>query len=411
MSVAGGNFCLCCGEEVILTIPHVTEHLQRRHNILASAPVLAANMFVNNQACQEVTIILKEFDQKNAAIDHMEKNKMAMLQILSQKDLRIAALTKELVAIEKLSVSALADSARWNAGEKIVFDQKLKYLKRQGFLTLVKKSKLSAEKIRFSDQKVEEQRKEIHDLKLKNASLVKEIENLKVCVEAQQVQLRSVSKSIGAVKSKVVVERKSLKTKIENLTAELVETKCELQKENRMLEAEQNVVKDLQNQIHEFEAANDFFEKSKQSTQHQLEDLQKQILKLEIDLEKKDKDFQEKWEILIMEKDKVVGNMRQSFDEDRLCFEVKMDLKEKEIEDLRSKLRNASIQVGLIESDLRQHQKNLLEHFQLITKVMQPMLEIRNLNGSSTAVVRSFSERVLQTLVKTLVAEDANVDG
>ena len=88
---------------------------------MASAPVLAANMFANSDAYQEATIILKEFDQKNVAIEHMEKNKMATLQILSQKDLRIEALTKELIAIEKLSVSGLAEKARLN-WDKIVVD-------------------------------------------------------------------------------------------------------------------------------------------------------------------------------------------------------------------------------------------------------------------------------------------------
>ena len=115
---------------MILTVQHVTEHLERGHNILASAPVFAANIFANSQAYQEENIILLEFDEKNAAIEHMEKNKMATLQILSQKDLRIEAENLE----------------------------------------------------------------------------------LKVCVEAQQTQLNSVTKSVEAVKCKVLVERKSLKT-------------------------------------------------------------------------------------------------------------------------------------------------------------------------------------------------------
>ena len=85
-----------------------------------------------------------------------------------------------------------------------------------------------------------------------------------------------------------------------------------------------------------------------------------------------------------------------------------MDLKEKEIEDLRSNLRNASNQADLIKSDLKKHQKNLLEHFQAITKAM---LVIRNVDGSISADVLNLSEKVLDTFAKTLAAEDQNSDG
>ena len=102
-----------------------------------------------------------------------------------------------------------------------------------------------------------------------------------------------------------------------------------------------------------------FIETSKQPTWDQLQDLQNQILKLKIAMEKRGEDFQERCGILKTEMEKEMENMRQSFDEDRLVFEVNMDVKEKEIEDLRNKLRNASDKADLIKSNL----KTLLEHF------------------------------------------------
>merc|ERR1719318_594854 len=299
----------------------------------------------------------------------------------------------------------------------------------------------------ISDQKVEEQNKEIHDLQSKNDSLVKEVEylhkslesvnikmkglenqlkcsqekeaenaKLKLCIESQQTQLKSVTKSVEAVKCQVMVERKSMKCKIANLTAELLETKNELQKKNNTLEANQHVIKDITKKFHNLETANDilFVETSNQPTHQQLEELQKQIFKLEVALEKKDMDYQKmnieeqkRWEILTVEKDKVIEEMKQSFDEERLCFEVAIHVKEKEVEDSRNKLRNACYQADLIKSDLKKHRKNLLKHFQALTEAMRVL---RNLNGNSNADVLHLSEKVLDTLVKTLVGENQNFD-
>merc|ERR1719318_1616209 len=299
----------------------------------------------------------------------------------------------------------------------------------------------------ISDQKVEEQNKEIHDLQSKNDSLVKEVEylhkslesvnikmkglenqlkcsqekeaenaKLKLCIESQQTQLKSVTKSVEAVKCQVMVERKSMKCKIANLTAELLETKKELQKKNNTIEANQHVIKDITKKFHILETANDilFVEASNQPTHQQLEELQKQIFKLEVALEKKDMDYQKmnieeqkRWEILTVEKDEVIEKMKQSFDEERLCFEVAIHVKEKEVEDSRNKFRNACYQADLIKSDLKKHRKNLLKHFQALTKAMRVL---RNLNGKSNADVLNLSEKVLDSLVKTLVGEDQNFD-
>ena len=52
-------------------------------------------MFANRNAYEEVWIILREFEAKSADLEHVEKNKRAALDILSQKDEEFKLLVDE----------------------------------------------------------------------------------------------------------------------------------------------------------------------------------------------------------------------------------------------------------------------------------------------------------------------------
>eukprot|EP00092_Neocalanus_flemingeri_P039238 GFUD01042717.1.p1 GENE.GFUD01042717.1~~GFUD01042717.1.p1 ORF type:complete len:144 (-),score=29.66 GFUD01042717.1:190-573(-) len=104
--------CPLCRNPMGLTFPLLQEHLERNHYIFTSAEVLAANMFSNNLAKQDVLIILKEFDEKNAAIQHMERDRIASSHILSQKDVTIRELELMLAATKTKASKRIQDQLK-----------------------------------------------------------------------------------------------------------------------------------------------------------------------------------------------------------------------------------------------------------------------------------------------------------
>ena len=95
------NFCLLCQDPMGLNVQDVAEHLESKHLLTTSAGVLAANMFANRHAYEEVWIILREFEAKSAELEHVEKNKRAALDILSQKDEEFKLLVDEVKELKE----------------------------------------------------------------------------------------------------------------------------------------------------------------------------------------------------------------------------------------------------------------------------------------------------------------------
>eukprot|EP00092_Neocalanus_flemingeri_P039573 GFUD01043089.1.p1 GENE.GFUD01043089.1~~GFUD01043089.1.p1 ORF type:complete len:667 (+),score=211.52 GFUD01043089.1:47-2002(+) len=184
--------CPLCRDPMCVTIPHVTEHLERKHLLRTSAAVLAGNMFANSQANEEVWIILKEFDQKNKEIEYMEKSKIAALQILYEKDVAIKKLKEEITELKNNVVGTPPEAF----------------------------------------QEIEVQKQEIHQLKVKNASLAYEIDTLRKEREAENARLKEYNNS-QAIQFKLLKkglgdEKRSFNFRIDRLTVELSETKDNL---------------------------------------------------------------------------------------------------------------------------------------------------------------------------------------
>merc|ERR1719186_2123482 len=168
-------------------------------------------MFVSRQAYQEVWIILREFKEKSAAIEHMEKNKRAALQILSQKDEEIKKLIQEVKELQK----QLEDIK-----SKTKIDQN--YYENARLRQRIEIEKLT------HDKEMEVSKEEIIELNVSNSSLTqekeeREVENakLKDLAKDKETQLSSVAEKFENIKRPVIVERSVLNSKIDSLTAEL----------------------------------------------------------------------------------------------------------------------------------------------------------------------------------------------
>merc|ERR1719186_1530440 len=168
-------------------------------------------MFVSRQAYQEVWIILREFKEKSAAIEHMEKNKRAALQILSQKDEEIKKLIQEVKELKK-QLEDIKSEAK--------IDQN--YYENARLRQRIEIEKLT------HDKEMEVRKEEIIELKVRNSSLTqqkeeREVENakLKDLAKDKETQLRSVAEKFENIKRLVIVERSVLNSKIDSVTAEL----------------------------------------------------------------------------------------------------------------------------------------------------------------------------------------------
>eukprot|EP00092_Neocalanus_flemingeri_P009005 GFUD01009689.1.p1 GENE.GFUD01009689.1~~GFUD01009689.1.p1 ORF type:complete len:581 (+),score=181.10 GFUD01009689.1:50-1744(+) len=512
--------CPLCTGLMGLTLPGMTEHLERKHLLLTSAAVLASNMFANSQAFEEVRIILKEFDEKNASIEHKEKNKIAAIELLSKKDIEINVLNEEVNELKKLAANKtealqkIEDEQErrqdklilWST-ELSVFEDKLKCEKEMeaenaelkesnkslqiqlrslekgvvderrsfnfridGLTTELVGTKENLESLKRENEiikklceswkqlveagaesgkeilrlrkslesermtcyeETENQREEILELKVKNASLssvmkakcenesIAENAQVKDCVEAQQNVLKT-------LKTRVVAERSVLNLKVASLTTELFQTKETLEGLKKENEVSKNNYVRLQNLCIKLEMYNlkmcveasalrKNLDEMKMSMDEEevrsskvVADLNKQIVKLRITIKNKDVNMNmknSKRKVLARNNTKKIEDMLKCFDDEKVCLENTLARKESEVDKLRNEFRHALIQANLLNSDLNKHQQNLVEHFQTILKARKNIKNTSNWVPGADGSVMKMYEEVVDSAVKSLVVD------
>eukprot|EP00092_Neocalanus_flemingeri_P019198 GFUD01020797.1.p1 GENE.GFUD01020797.1~~GFUD01020797.1.p1 ORF type:complete len:555 (+),score=163.43 GFUD01020797.1:50-1666(+) len=486
--------CPLCTGLMGMTLPGMTEHLERKHLLLTSAAVLASNMFANSQAFEEVRIILKEFDEKNASIEHNEKNKIAAIELLSKKDIEINVLNEEVNELKKLAANKTEalqkiedeqegilklrqDKLSLWSTELSVFEDRLKCEKEKeaentelkesnkslqiqltslekgvvderrsfnfridGLTTVLLGTKENRECLKRENERLrksfesermtyyeetENQRGEILELKVKNASLssvmkakcenesIAENAQVKDCVEAQQNVLKT-------LKTRVVAEKGVLNLKVASLTTELFQTKETVEGLKKENEASKNNYESLQNLCVKLEIFNlkicvkesalrKNFDKMKISMDEEevksskvVADLNKQIVKLRITIKNKDVNINNS---LARNNTKKIEDMQKCFDEEKVCLENTLARKESEVDKLRNEFRHALIQANLLNSDLNKHQQNLVEHFQTMLKARQIIKNTSNLVPGADGSVMKMYEEVVDSAVKSLVVD------
>eukprot|EP00092_Neocalanus_flemingeri_P019199 GFUD01020798.1.p1 GENE.GFUD01020798.1~~GFUD01020798.1.p1 ORF type:complete len:563 (+),score=175.40 GFUD01020798.1:50-1690(+) len=494
--------CPLCTGLMGLTLPGMAEHLERKHFLLTSAAVLASNMFANSQAFEEVRIILKEFDEKNALIEHNEKNKNAAIEILSEKDIEIIVLNEEVNELKKLAVNKTEalqkiedeqegilklrqDKLSLWSTELSVFEDRLKCEQEKeaentelkesnkslqiqlrslekgvvderrsfnfridGLTTVLLGTKENRECLKRENERLrksfesermtyyeetENQRREILELKVKNASLssvmkaksenesIAENAQVKDCVEAQHNVLET-------LKTRVVAEKGVLNLKVASLTTELFQTKETVEGLKKENEASKNNYESLQNLCVKLEIFNLKICEQESALRKNLDemkmsmdeeevrsskvvaDLNKQIVKLRITTKNKDVEINNsKWKALARtlarNNTKKIEDMQKCFDDEKVCFENTLARKESEVDKLRNEFRHALIQANLLNSDLNKHQQNLVEHFQTMLKARKNIKNTSNLVPGADGSVMKMYEEVVDSAVKSLVVD------
>eukprot|EP00092_Neocalanus_flemingeri_P019554 GFUD01021184.1.p1 GENE.GFUD01021184.1~~GFUD01021184.1.p1 ORF type:complete len:635 (+),score=214.47 GFUD01021184.1:73-1905(+) len=458
-------------------------------------------MFANSQANEEVWIILKEFDQKNKEIEYMEKSKIAALQILYEKDVAIKKLKEEItelknnlvgtppeafqeIEVQKQEIHQLkvknaslayemdtlrkereAENARlkeYNNSQTIQFkllkkglgDEKRSFNFRIDRLTIeLSETKDNLDGLKRVNSKIttncdnlqnrwestekqlvearasslqncnesekmkktiENQHNEILEIKVRNASLQSEIENL----EDVDAQLKN---DLKTLKNQVFTG----KLKTGSLTNELFQTKINsegLKKENELIK---NNCMDLQHLCLKLE---EFFEKKcketsllsknleeikknkvveEKASSKVMEDLNKQIIKLGMGVENEDFNMNNKLETLTRDSTEKIEDMKKRFDKEKIKLEDALTKKESEVTKLRNEFSHALNQANLLNHDLKKHQQNLVEHFQTILKAKQMLRNTSNPVPGVGGSVMKFYEEALDTVVKSLVQDFA----
>ena len=155
-----------------LNVQDVAEHLESKHLLTTSAGVLAANIFANREAYEEVWIILREFEAKSTAHEHLEKNRNAALHILSQKDEE-----------NKLLIDEVQELKEQLALNKMVAKFELKYE------TSRLRQRIESERLTHNKE-IEDQQEEMLDLKVKESSLTNEMETLRRHASSMSMDLK-----------------------------------------------------------------------------------------------------------------------------------------------------------------------------------------------------------------------------
>eukprot|EP00092_Neocalanus_flemingeri_P090022 GFUD01113996.1.p1 GENE.GFUD01113996.1~~GFUD01113996.1.p1 ORF type:complete len:504 (+),score=136.98 GFUD01113996.1:178-1512(+) len=400
-------------------------------------------MFANSQANEEVWIILKEFDEKNKAIEFMEKNKIAALHVLYEKDLEIKARNEEVNELKKkLTGTPKEPFQSIEHQQKEIHELKAKNTsfayemdtRRQEYELKVLENKLKYEKenvkIRRNchermtyHKETKNKRKEILELKNRNASLSSEMENLKFQVitvesklkcgkesKAENTQLKDLVKTL---KDQLVTEKSNRKENIDGLRKEneqiqndcmnlqhlcikleeLIEKKCleskvlgrnplKMKKYCEGLETENELIKNNCINLQRLCAECKVVEEIRSCK------LAAEIMKLKMAVENKD------------------FNMKRCFDKEKLYLEDSLAKRESEIVSLSNRFRHALDQANLLFNVLNKHQQNLVEHFQTILKAKQTIRNTSNpvpvgVDGSDM----NLYEEALDTAVKSLVQD------
>eukprot|EP00092_Neocalanus_flemingeri_P026622 GFUD01028855.1.p1 GENE.GFUD01028855.1~~GFUD01028855.1.p1 ORF type:complete len:454 (+),score=137.93 GFUD01028855.1:54-1415(+) len=391
--------CLVCLEPMGLTVNHVTEHLQRKHHLVTSAAVLAANMFANSQANGEVWIVLREFDGKNAAIEHMERTKTTALQFLALKDVEIAALIEQVKNLKNQLLAHTQAEAVTSRLIQRIDSERLQLLDRNASLTDEMKILRQTESELSTELQVLEKK-----LKCENE---REAENarLKDSVKVMKTQLISLKKG-------VFDERRAFNFRISCLTTELLETNERLENLEREKELSQTNCEDLQNLCMKWEDIIDkkCVEATKLSKNLEEVKMDKEVVEMERfqvmaglnDQIRQKNDFNlnnDKWETLVNEKMKETEDMRKCFEKERSC-------KEYAIREMRNEFRNALRQANLLYDDLMKHQQRLIEHFQTILKGKQMIRSLDTIDPNDGGTVKNLFEEALESAVKCLVANN-----
>eukprot|EP00092_Neocalanus_flemingeri_P089452 GFUD01113202.1.p1 GENE.GFUD01113202.1~~GFUD01113202.1.p1 ORF type:complete len:545 (-),score=160.11 GFUD01113202.1:94-1680(-) len=476
--------CPLCTGLMGLTLPGMAEHLERKHFLLTSAAVLASNMFANSQAFEEVRIILKEFDEKNALIEHNEKNKNAAIEILSEKDIEIIVLNEEVNELKKLAVNKTEalqkiedeqegilklrqDKLSLWSTELSVFEDRLKCEQEKeaentelkesnkslqiqlrslekgvvderrsfnfridGLTTVLLGTKENRECLKRENERLrksfesermtyyeetENQRREILELKVKNASLSS--------VKETKCENENVLKTL---KIRVVAERSVLNLKVASLTTELFQTKETLEGLKKENEVSKNNYEMLQNLCIKLEMYNlkmcvqasalrKNLDEMKMSMDEEevrsskvVADLNKHIGKLRITVKNKDVNMNmknSKRKVLARNNTKKIEDMQKCFDDEKVCLENTLARKGSEVDKLRNEFRHALIQANLLNSDLNKHRQNLVEHFQTMLNARQIIKNTSNLVPGADGSVMKMYEEVVDSAVKSLVVD------
>jgi len=321
MAIGYLNFCLLCRDPMGLNVQDVAEHLESKHLLTTSAGVLAANMFANRNAYEEVWIILREFEAKSAELENAERKKTAALHILSNKDEEIKLLVDEVKEAKS----------------------ELKYE------TSRLRQRIESERMTHN-KVIEDQQEEMLDLKVKESSLTNEMETLRrhassmsmdlkvlenKCEgvserEAENVQLKDLVKAQESKLKSVAVNIENIR--ICSLTTELFEAKEDMKRLKKELEFMTTNCENLKSLL-----TSQNLEKMKSGKI--VADLNKEIMKLKMAFKKKDFNInhpnQIKWEGLVKEKIKEIKDMSKVFDEEKICLEGALEKKEHIIGKLR----------------------------------------------------------------------------
>eukprot|EP00092_Neocalanus_flemingeri_P034345 GFUD01037352.1.p1 GENE.GFUD01037352.1~~GFUD01037352.1.p1 ORF type:complete len:522 (+),score=147.37 GFUD01037352.1:50-1567(+) len=450
--------CPLCRDPMCVTIPHVTEHLERKHLLQTSAAVLAGNMFANSQANEEVWIILKEFDEKNKAIEFMEKNKIAALHVLHEKDLEIKArnekvneLKKKLTGTPKEPFQSIEQQqkeihelkakntsfayemdTRRQEYELKVLENKLKCEKENGKIrrncetlqsqlestkTLLveveartSRMKKCVENERITHHKeTENQRKQILELKNRNASLSSEMENLKfqlIAVEnklkrgkeskAENAQLKDLIKTL---KEQLVTEKSNLKENIDGLKKEneLIQNNCV--KFEEFIEKKCVEAKALGRNLEEIKKNCEGLDKENEKIKNNCINLQRLCVECKVVEEIKSCKL-----AAVLNKESMKLKIATE-NEEKVYLEDSLAKRESEIVTLSNKFRHALDQANLLNIDLKKHQQNLGEHFQTILKARQIIKNTSNLAPGVDGSVMKMYEEVVDSAVKILVVD------
>jgi len=400
--------CCLCSDSMRPSLQDVTEHLERKHQLGTSAAVLANNMFVNGQACQEVEIILKEFEEKNAAIESMEVSKQA-----AEKDQEIKELKEEVVLKhnENRKLKELIHQKE-NELNKVLNDEASEYKdvfelfkevcqkdENPFTRTLLKKETSVLEKnepLSLKDQELKELNVRVTTLTENNIELKAENKQLRECVQVQQTKLRSLAEKFESIKSRIGAERKAWKLKIAKVTSDLTENK-----ENLVgLKAGHEQVKKQFGKLQTSkEAYSDNVELSKLNMENK---------KLKVILKKREfnKDFpdQEKWKTMFDDKVKENMNLRKVFNKEKEAMEKKLSLKESDIADLSNKLNHALVQANLLSNDVQKHQQSLVKHFQTILTEKEAISSCIPIAASGNRTSMQLYEEALGKVVKNLTS-------
>eukprot|EP00092_Neocalanus_flemingeri_P039237 GFUD01042715.1.p1 GENE.GFUD01042715.1~~GFUD01042715.1.p1 ORF type:complete len:406 (+),score=109.95 GFUD01042715.1:46-1218(+) len=350
--------CPLCRNPMGLSYPLLTEHLMRNHHLLTSAAVLAANMFANIRANAEVWVILKEFDEKSAAIEHLEKNKIAA-------DVEIRELEKMLAAT-----------------------------KTEAF------------------QKNEDQNTKIRKLTCRNASLASEMASSGIELKVLETNLKSEKERVyeNAQLKSLTTELLETKENLEGLKRE-----NEINKNNCTKLEDLCITLDDFNEKKCWEASelSKNLEEMKMSKvveevrrSKEVADLHKKIMKLRLAVGNKDVNMNNcNWKTLAKDKTKKIEDMKKCFNEEKLCLVKTLRERESEIDKLKNVFRHALKQANFLNIDLMKHQKNLVAHFQTVLKAKQIIRNTSNpVPGIDGSIVKLYEEAV-DSAVKSLVMD------